>query len=275
MNLKVISSLLFVFCALIVRAKVNAESFSTKTRQPYSLTSRHESIENEISPAHPVKSAILNPKLFKRGNHWTFEEEQLLLKLREQELSWEQIKEEFFPKRSWTALIAKHHKLTKDQSKIRKAPKPWTDEEVELLLELKESEPPLSWEDITKSFPGRSKTAVGNKYYMMSKVVSVPKTFHTQRPWTADEIELLLKLGKEGVPWKERVHFFNNRTLKALKERYKKLVPPKPPPFGRFTSEEDNLIVEAVGLDKTTKEISQILGRTEQAVRRRKKKLGL
>ena len=48
----------------------------------------------------------------------------------------------------------------------------------------------------------------------------------------------MLRFEKEGVPWQERVTFFDDRTLLVLKNRYKILA------SGNFTSEEDQLLLE-------------------------------
>lgn len=272
MIIKAVSSFFLGLYLLNLNAEVSAQPNLSKIRQTYSLASQNEDVGSNLSPANPVRPAALEPKLFKRVNRWTFEEEGLLLKLREeQQLSWKQIQEEYFPERSWKALQIRFYRLTKDPSQPKvEARRPWTDEEKELLFKLRESN--LSWAEIVESFPGRSKSALVGKYRSLTYDRSAPGVF--QKKWTAEENELLLKLGKEGMPWKERVKFFDNRTLRALQTQYKKLVPSRQPPPRLFTSEEDDFIIKAIDSDNMpVKDISLSLGRSIQGVHRRIRKL--
>ena len=152
MKIDIISSLVLgkifffflVFCVLDVRAEINIQPYSCEFRQA-------------LSPVHSVKSTASKPKLFRRGQKWTAEEEERLIRLRAQRISWDELVESF-PGRTWTAIRAKYSKLTMDRSKPPKKVVRWTKEEKELLLELVKTG--VSYEEIAKRFPGRSPGAI-------------------------------------------------------------------------------------------------------------------
>ena len=235
--------------------------------QPYPST-RTKHVGDDLSPASSIKSLGLEPKIFKRAQKWTTEEEELLLELRSQELSWNEIKK-YFPERSWNALTLRYSKLTRDPSTSRKKPKPFTPEESKLLLELSKTN--TTWRERAKYFPGRKANAVKNHYYNLVRGYPAPKTF--RRQWTAEEDKLLIELGEEGVPWEERVKFFDNRTLRSLKRQFRKLRSTNPEQKGGFTTREDDLLIEALNAGKEIEEITQLLERSEQGVKRRIRKL--
>ena len=219
------------------------------------------------SPSNSGRVAASEQKLYRR-TRWTAEEEERLVALREQEMSWEEISE-LFPERSWQALMAKYHRLTPDV--LTRTVNFWTEEEKKLLLELVEAG--KSWEEIAEYFPGRTVTAVRATHNRLTTDVQAPR--RVVRKWTAEEDELLLELAKARVPWEERVTHFDSRTLGALTTRYEILKAPGTPREGLeiFTSEEDDLIVEGIELGMTLVEISQLLDRSTPAIKRRKEKL--
>ena len=270
MKFEIISSLVcgtLTFLNLYV-LDVRAEVYP-KIRQSSTLASRvarAEHVERDLSSVNSIKSAASELKVFRRA-HWTSDEEQHLLNLRnQQQKSWDEINE-IFQQRTWQALVAKYYRLTGDLSTTDKPPKnsPWTYKEDKLLMELVKASTP--WEQIAKKLPRRTEKAVRSRYYYLTKDKSVPKVIY--RPWTAEEDKLVVELVEAGVPLKERVKFFNDRTVEALEQRSKKLVPS---PL-RFSSEEDDLIIKALDSGMVTKEISQLLDRTTRAVNKRIKRL--
>ena len=253
-----------------IKAETNVHSKPSKDRQTYSLTSRAEHGRSDLSQASSVKATASEPKIFKRAKFWTGEEEELLLELREQQLSWEEISE-FFPERTWTAVKIKHSKLTQDPNRKRREPKRWSQEEQRLLLELKERDANTPWKEIAEYFPGRSASAVQSYYTYITTDSLAPKTF--QGHWTAEENELLLRLARDRVPWSERAEYFNGRTLKSLRHQYAKLEVPKLPPPGKFTPEEDALIIKLFESGITVKDVARRLDRSITSIQRRRKRL--
>ena len=140
-------------------------------------------------------------KLFRRGGvQWTAEEEELLLRLREeQQMPWAEINE-YFPDRSRHAVRTRYYAISRDQpGKTRN--KRWTDEEDELLLELARDNS-LSWVETAEWFPERSPTAVKSHYASLVRDVPLAKAVVTH--YTAEEDKLLFELAETGMPWKER-----------------------------------------------------------------------
>ena len=210
-----------------------------------------------------VNAAASEAKVFRRAEKWAAEEEALLLRLRGEEKSWAEIKEHF-PKRTWAALSTRYYQLTRDPLITQEYRKRWTKEEEKLLLDLAKTD--LSFEEITKQFPGRTVKAVRNKYTNLLKGYSMPKKYY--KSYTAEEDELILQLHKEGVPWKERVKFFNNRTLNALQNRLKALT------SLNFTADEDELLLDLEKEDIPWKErLTYFNNRTLDELRKRFKDL--
>ena len=181
---------------------VSVPPYSSKIRQTYSLsTSRVKDIDSssDLSPVDSVKVTTSEPmKLFRRGNQWSSEEDRLLLKLREERMSWAEIRK-FFPERSWGALSIRYYIQDPSAKKSPKKTKPWAREEDELLLELIGVN--VSWKEIAENFPGRSVSLVRGLYRYLTKGTSAPES--ATRVFTAEEDELLLELAKADIPWKE------------------------------------------------------------------------
>lgn len=271
MKIQVVSSLFFTICVLtIFKAEVSATSYLSKTRQAYSpLASRAEQlVDGDLKSVDSVYSTTLAPNLSKRSGKrrpWSPEELKLLVELREErKLPWNKINE-FFPQRGWQALKTRYSIITRDSNRIKKKVKPWTHKERDALLKLKKTG--LSWREIAEHIPGRSPMAVKRKYQHLHKDVKVPKAIN--RKWSAKENKLILKLAEEGVPWKERVKYFDNRSMKAVKNQFSKLMSPNPPRYGNYTPEEDDEIAKALELGMTIEQIAQLLDRNIESVGRR------
>ena len=252
-------------------------SYSSKVRQTYShVTSRardaHRS-SSDLSPVDSVTVAASEPtKILKRarGEPWSREEENRLLKLRGQGMSWAEI-HEFFPQRSWEAVSGRYYRLSGDPSakKPPKKAKTWDAEEDKLLLELREEN--LPWVEIAKRFPARTAGAIQHRYRLLRRGNPAPED--VVRNYSAEEDKRLLKLAKSGIPWEERVKFFENRTLRGLKARFDKISPVKSSKKGPFTPKEHDLLLKALESNKTIEEISQLIGRKPEGIRRRINKL--
>lgn len=68
--------------------------------------------------------------------------------------------------------------------------------------------------------------------------------------------------------------YFNNRTVHELQERFQELTSARARPRRRrYTPKEDDLIVEAVKERRTIEQISQLIGRAPEDVKRRIRKL--
>lgn len=120
-----------------------------------------------------------------------------------------------------------------------------------------------SWDGIAEYFPGRTKEQVIRKYYDLKKDKQVPDVYRGL--WADEEDKLLIRLGRTGMTWEEIATHFNNRSLRALERRLKSLTPR---PL-RYTLEEDKTIIEAIKAGFTIAKISQLLGRSELAIKGR------
>ena len=251
-------------------------SYSSKIRQAYSLATSHaENIAggSDLSPIGSVEAdASESTKIFKRGRRWTSDEEELLLKLRGQRMSWAEI-DPYFPERGWKAISTKYYDMVRDPSveKPTRKTKFWTREEDELFLKLIETN--ASWEEIGEQLPGRTLGAIKRRYSVLIKG-SRPAPESVAKQFSAEEDKLLLDLDKKGVPWKGRVKFFEDRTLSALQSRFSKITPIRSPALRKYTPEEDDLLREAIESGKSVEEISQLLGKKPLSVKRRIVRLG-
>ena len=267
MKIQVVSSLFFTLCVLNSKAEVSATSYLSKFRQTYSpLASRAEQlVDGDLTSVDSVYSSTLAPKLSKRSGErrsWSSKELELLLELRdERQLPWSEISE-FFPQRGWQAIKTRYSIITRDPDRTKKKIKPWADEEKEVLLKLRKMG--LSWGEIAEHIPGRSPKAVKRKYQHLTGDVEVPKA--VKRQWSTEENKLILKLAEEGVPWRERVKYFDDRSMKALKLQYTMLKSRNPALYEKYTPEEDDEIVKALELGMTVEETAQVLERDIESV---------
>lgn len=266
---------LLCLCLIHVKAEGSAQLRLPKIRQSFSFPSnRAEHINSDLLPPPPppppplgtsVESAVFKPILIKRARVWRPDEIDLLLKLRAKEKSWAEL-QEYFPDRSWTAIQQKYSSLTRDPTVTKGGRvKLWTPEEKKLLLKLKSTN--KSWEEIAEQLPGRSPRAIQAQHVKMIKGEPAPEG--TLKAYTSEEDALLLKLAKDRVPWAERPDFFDGRSLLSLRHRYGRITTPNPDYLSKYTPQEDELLIEAVGQDKSIIEISQLLGRNTSSVRKR------
>ena len=235
MRFRIISSLLlelyfffffffffFSLCVLDVKAEVSVQPYPP--RNP--------------SPANVVESTASEPKLklYRRGRHWRPEEEELLLELREQRMSWDEINK-FFPERSWHAISSKHSKLTQGPSAKRSKYRAWTSEEKELLLKLGKTD--ASWEEIAENLPGRSANAALNQYFKLTRGSPAPKSRLTV--WTAEEDASLVEAAESGMTFVD-ISRLLERSIQMVQIRIRMLERSdrlEPSPWGRWYDAAD------------------------------------
>ena len=261
------------FCLLGLKAENGVQLIPSNTRQLQDVTASctEHDCSGQLPRVNSAKSAPSELKLVKRGRQgWTRREEQRLLNLREQEMSWKEISR-FFPERRWTALRTKYHRLTNAEDKHDRA-KLWTDEEKKLLLELKKGN--TSWADIAEFFPERGLKSVQSQYTFLTRSPPLSAPQVVVQHYTAEEDELLLELAKAGVPWKQRLAYFEDRSLASIRTRYTSLrrkqgkSSPRATPKS-FTPEEDDFIIKAVESGTGLTEIGRLLGRKRGSIRSR------
>lgn len=307
-NIIIISSLVIGiyfplgFCLSDIKAEDGVQLLSSNIWQPQGVISNcaEHDYNGQLSRIGSAKPASSELELVKRGQRWTSEEKELLLKLKEQNMSWKDISK-FFPGRNWSAVTAKYNVLKKSQSTAENKQdevKSWTDEQKKLLLELKKAN--LSWVDIiealpegslrsalahyfpwvdtAEALPERSLQSVLLHYFSLPSSPQLPTAEKSVRHYTAEEDALLLELVESGVPWKQRQAYFKNRTLASLISRDSLLrrrqgkTSPRASPKS-FTPEEDDLIVKAVKSGMDQAEIGRLIGRYRGSIRGRIKKL--
>ena len=203
-------------------------------------------------------------KIIKRGQLWTAGEEHLLLKLREDGVSWKHMVP-YFTGRTWTALRSKYRVLTRDTSAVRKSRgRLWTDEEDKKLIVLVENN--KSWEEMVEDLPGRSVTAMKARLSYLKNGLTAPET--VRKRYTPDEDKKLLALRELNMPWEKIAESIPGRSEQALRDRYWFL---RSPPSERrshitWSSENDDDLKEALELGMSRKEIAELLNRTLKAV---------
>lgn len=257
--------LIFGLCALHIKAEVKVRSSSPSIGQRSSFATRIEHADSKFSPS---SSAVSEARLFKRAKHWTVADEELLLELRKQRIPWSEM-EEYFPGRSWSALQQKYYVLINKAGKRPNAKSTgWTTAEEDLLFVLVKAN--RSWTQIGSYFPGRNGKQAYEHYRYITKGRSAPRKVH--KKWTTEEEELLMRLAKENVPWEERVAYFEDRGLSALKSRYYKLAS-NVVDLRRYQPEEIRTLIDSLEKGKTVEEIARFLDRSVKSVKLRIRKL--
>jgi hypothetical protein len=145
---------------------------------------------------------------------WSKEESALLNKLKEKGLSWETISKSF-PGRDVRSCQNRYQKHIKEGEKREKrAYLSWSKEHSLLLKKLKEKG--LSWEKISKSFPGRDAESCKNRFNNHIKEGEK----HVRADWSKEHSLLLKKLKAKGLSWEKLSKSFPGRDAKSCKNRY-------------------------------------------------------
>lgn len=144
------------------------------------------------------------------------------------------------------------------EPKLFRRAEPWTPEEVEYLLDLREVQK-KTWAEIDKLFPDRGWQALVSKHSRLMRDPSIPKeTKDTPIPWTVKEQKLLLKLKDEdSLSWKEIAEKLEGRTVSAAKGQYNRISRSSPISKDikeRWTDEEDALLKRLGESDLSWKE---------------------
>ena len=132
-------------------------------------------------------------------------------------------------------------KLGALERRLIKRGQPWTPEETQLLLDLREQQ--LPWSEIHEHFPDRTWQALAGKYYRTTR--DLPTRGVKSKLWTNKERELLLKLVGTNTSWEDIAKNLPGRTTEATKGQYYYLNTDfsAPEEFKRrWTAEEDELI---------------------------------
>ena len=274
-----ISSFVTSVCTLGVRSEASFQpdfpireirpSQSDDTRTFFDAHS-HSNVESEDTERNlPSDPSAL--RLFKRArnrNNWTTEESNLLLDLKAQGWSWKEIANAL-PGRTEASARQKYYLLKNKPLTTKRRQDLWTPEQDKLLQDLKAQGQP--WEEITKSFPGRSQSAMEQRYRKIKK--NLPKSDKERWWWTPEEDQRLLDLAKDNVSWKGIAKQLPGRSPVAILQHYKHLGGDKQAISNNYKAKEDELIIQAVEEGKTWEEISQALGKSVGTARVRAKKL--
>ena len=127
-------------------------------------------------------------------------------------------------------------------ARLSKRARSWTPEEEELLLKLRSKR--MSWDEIEKRFPGRSWTALQQKYNKLT-----PKSDRNPvkyKSWTKEEQDLLLELVEANKTWREIGEFFPGRSTETIYGKYRYLTKGNPVPKRvqeSWTAEENELLI--------------------------------
>ena len=165
--------------------------------EPGSLDSHANRVQQDTAVILPESGPSPVPRLIKRSfKRWRPDEEDRLVELRNQGKSWEEISASF-PDRSWGAMKVKYYSLTGQSAPTskRKKGKPWTSAEDKRMLKLLKDG--LTWDEIAAKLPGRSRTAVYNRYYRrQGQDKAAPKS--TMKEYTKEEDDVLIKTLNSG-----------------------------------------------------------------------------
>jgi hypothetical protein len=138
------------------------------------LTIRSRPVLGTVSAGSPAPTRLVHKELSRVPHakaRWTTEEEDKLLKLGQQGITFEEMRPEF-PRRSLLALIVHYRRVAPKgpsnahvpllRKRSQTVPRAWTPEDVDKLRKCVESN--QSWDEIIPQFPERSLTALRSKY---------------------------------------------------------------------------------------------------------------
>ncbi len=155
-----------------------------------------------------------------RAPRYTFEEDQLLIKLKEKGLTWEEITEAFakdFPRRTGPALEKRYWRV---MGSTRQGSRPFTPEEDQCLEELKSQG--LEWEKIIEHFPGRTMQGLVRRWSTHGRMKANVKPGSPR--YTPEEDQLLRRLKGQGtLTWAEIAESFERRNVRSLTNRWYQL----------------------------------------------------
>lgn len=158
---------------------------------------------------------------------------------------------------------------------IRRAGRPWTGDEEQLLLQLRD-EQEMAWSEIAEYFTDRTWTALKIRYHQLTRDSSAPPRGKANA-WTSEEEARLLDLVESGVQFSEMPQILRGRTLKAIRSKYRTLTEGFPAPNlykKQYTAAEDELILELAEAGLTWDEIAKhFKWRNANSLRRRFAKL--
>ncbi len=152
--------------------------------------------------------------------HFTPEEDQCLEELKRQGLEWDKIVKTF-PGRSVVALQVRWSSVIKPKLNLDPEMPRFTPEDDQRLLQLMKQG--LAWDEIVRSFDGRSIDVLKYRWQKHLK----PKTDWRPRKslFTPEEDQRLIRLKGQGLKWDEIAESFEERSVGALKQRWRRLVP--------------------------------------------------
>ncbi|KAG5968448.1 hypothetical protein E4U58_001850 [Claviceps cyperi] len=243
----------------------------------------------EVSEAESFQGSS---QLENERGKWTEEEEKLLFQLKASDKTWPEIAKRLpgrtdidCQRRYEESLdvyeIETERSQGRPQAKLIKL-KPWTEEEDKLLLTLKEAGG--TWQEISESL-GRTPCACRTRYVKRLAVSETDKSQDSLKlrneggKWTEEEGKLLLALRKAGGTWQD-ISESLGRTPCACRSRYiKRLAVSETDKSqdslklrnegGKWTEEEDKLLLALREAGGTWQDISESLGRTPGACRGR------
>ena len=214
---------------------------------------------------------------------WTAEDEELLMKLFEDGLTFKEIAAKLG--RTMNACITKRATILKNtnmpnESTASPRIKTWTEEEEELLMKLYSEG--MVFKEISAKL-GRTEIACimkKNKILKSSDINSKSIPLTRTISWTIEEEELLMRLYRDGVTFKE-IATKMGRTVQACRNKKNKILKAsdiysKSIPLTRttlWTTEEEELLMRLYRDGVTFKEIATKMGRTVQACRDKKNKI--
>jgi hypothetical protein len=145
----------------------------------------------------------------RKGSKWSKEHDMMLKSMRERGLSWETITESF-PGRDVPSCQQRYSKIKEGEKSVLVT---WSKEHSLLLTKLKEKG--VTWEEISKSFPGRDVISCKNRYSLIKEGEK-----RACVSWSKEHSSLLKKLNEKGSSWEELSKSFPGRDAQSCRNRY-------------------------------------------------------